>query len=196
MIDDVLDNSTVGIFILDGNFRIVWVNKALELYFGLCREEIIGEDKRQTIRKKIMYIFENKEIFAEKVLATYDNNTYTESFECHVLPEGQREERWLLHNSMPIKSGIYAGGRIEHYHDITDRKHVEEKFVTYQTRLKRLSSALSLTEERERRHIAEDLHDRIGQALTVIKMKLEELKDPQVDTDSGRVLNETRRASG
>jgi len=76
--------------------------------------------------------------------------------------------------------------------NITERKRVEEKFVTYQTRLKRLSSALSLTEERERRHISEDLHDRIGQALTVIKMKLEELGDPQVDTDSNRVLNKTR----
>jgi signal transduction histidine kinase len=76
--------------------------------------------------------------------------------------------------------------------DITKRKQVEEEFVTYQTQLKRLSSTLSLTEERERRHISEDLHDRIGQALTVIKMKLEELSEPQVDTDSRRVLNETR----
>jgi PAS domain S-box-containing protein len=75
--------------------------------------------------------------------------------------------------------------------DITERKRAEEKLATYQTQLKRLSSALSLTEERERRHISEDLHDRIGQALTVIKMKLEELKNPQVETDSDRVLNET-----
>jgi signal transduction histidine kinase len=66
-----------------------------------------------------------------------------------------------------------------------------EKLVAYQTQLKHLSSALSLTEERERRHISEDLHDRIGQTLTVIKMKLEELRNPQVDTDSVSVLNET-----
>ena len=192
LIDDVLDNSTVGIFILDANFQIVWANKALERYFGLRREEIIGKDKRQTIQEKIIYIFEDRETFARKVLATYDDNTYTESFECHVLPEKQRKERWLLHTSMPIKSGLYAGGRIEHYHDITQRKHVEEKFVIYQTQLKRLASALSLTEERERRHISEDLHDRIGQALTVIKMKLEELNEPQADTDSRRILNDTR----
>jgi len=75
--------------------------------------------------------------------------------------------------------------------EIIERKRAEEKLATYQIQLKRLSSALSLTAERERRHISEDLHDRIGQALTVIKMKLEELKDPQVDTDSYRVLDET-----
>ena len=74
--------------------------------------------------------------------------------------------------------------------DITDRKHVEKKSLMYQIQLKHLSSTLSLTEERERRHISEDLHDRIGQSLTVIKMKLEELKDSQVDTDRDRVLDE------
>ncbi len=192
LIDDVLDNSTVGIFILDANFQIIWINKALEQFFGLQREEIIGKDKRQTIRDRIIHIFEDQEYFAEKVLATYANNTYSESFECHVMPEGQRKERWLLHSSIPIKSGLYAGGRIEHYHDITDSKQAEKASLTYQTQLKRLSSTLSLTEERERRHISEDLHDRIGQALTVIKMKLEELSEPQADTDSRSVLNETR----
>ena len=192
LIDDVLDNSTVGIFILDANFQIAWANKALEEYFGIKRKEIIGKDKRQTIRDKIGYIFEDQEGFTDKVFATYDNNTYAEIFECHVLPDGQRKDRWLLHNSLPIKSGLYAGGRIEHYHDITERKHVEKKSLTYQIQLKHLSSTLSLTEERERRHISEDLHDRIGQAMTIIKMKLEELSEPQADTNSRRVLDEAR----
>ena len=47
------------------------------------------------------------------MLDTYDNNTYIEKFECHVLPEGSREERWLEHLSQPIHSGLYVGGRIE-----------------------------------------------------------------------------------
>jgi PAS domain S-box-containing protein len=76
--------------------------------------------------------------------------------------------------------------------DITKRKLAEEQLVTYQVQLKRLSSSLSLTEERERRHISEELHDGIGQAMTVIKMKLEELKAPHVDTDSKHILDEAR----
>ncbi len=127
LIDDVLDNSAVGIFILDADFRIVWLNKVLEQFFGLCRKEVIGKDKRQTIREKIRYIFDDPETFTKKVFATYDDNTYIESFECHVLSEGKREERWLVHQSMPIKSGLYKGGRIEHYHDITERKKAEER---------------------------------------------------------------------
>jgi len=114
LMDDVLDSLWVGLFILDDSFKIVWVNRALERYFGLRREEVIGKDKRQLIREQIKNIFEEPKTFAEKVFATYDNNTYIENFECHVLADGQREERWLEHWSQPIQSGFFAGGRIEH----------------------------------------------------------------------------------
>jgi PAS domain S-box-containing protein len=140
--DDVLDSSRVGIFILDSDFRIVWVNRALERYFGLRRDEIIGKDKRQLIHKRIKDVFEDPKGFAEKVLATYDKNTYIENFECHVLPKGERQERWLEHWSQPIKTGLYAGGRIEHYTDITERKQTEERERQLQQELN-LSSRLA-----------------------------------------------------
>ena len=135
--DDVLDNSAVGIFILNSDFRVVWVNQSLEGYFGLKRDEIIGKDKRQLIRKRIKDIFENPDGFANKVFSTYDDNTYIECFQCHVLPDGERQERWLEHQSYPIQSGLYAGGRIEHYYDVTAMKQAqgtlresEEKYRT------------------------------------------------------------------
>jgi len=123
---DILDASPVGIFILDSDFKVVWINNTIESYFGLQREKIIGEDKKQLIKKNIQHIFEDPNEFIRKVFATYDNNTYIENFECHVLPDGKRNERWLEHWSQPIKSGLYAGGRIEHYYDITERKQAEE----------------------------------------------------------------------
>ncbi len=125
--DDVLDSSAVGIFILDSHLRVVWVNHALEDYFGLKKNEIIGKDKRQLIRERIKDIFEDPDSFANKVFNTYDDNTYVEHFECHVLPNDERNERWLEHRSKPIQSGLYVGGRIEHYYDITERKQAEEK---------------------------------------------------------------------
>ena len=53
----------------------------------------------------------------------------------------------------------------------------EEESLRYQAQLRSLSSELSLTEERERRRIASDLHDRIGHALASASMKLRVLKD-------------------
>ena len=64
--------------------------------------------------------------------------------------------------------------------DITERKQAEERFISYQEQLQSLASELSLTEERERRRIASDLHDSIGQALIVTKMKLEELREMKI----------------
>jgi len=124
--EDVLDSSGVGIFILDRAFRVVWINHAAELYFGIKREKIIGRDKKQLIKRKIKFIFEDKNGFAKTVLDTYKNNNYAESFECHILPDGERQERWLEHKSKPIYSGLYAGGRIEHYYDITLRKKAKQ----------------------------------------------------------------------
>ena len=69
--------------------------------------------------EKICKIFENGDSFGA-VLATYDDNTYIERFVCHVLAGEDREERWLQHNSQPILTGSYKGGRIESYSDITD----------------------------------------------------------------------------
>jgi len=60
--------------------------------------------------------------FAERVLATYEDNRQSESFQCKVTAGADRAERWLQHRSYPIESGEYAGGRIEFYTDITDQK--------------------------------------------------------------------------
>ncbi|MEA1939641.1 MAG: PAS domain S-box protein [Candidatus Caldatribacteriota bacterium] len=135
---NILDSSAVGIFILDSDFKVVWINNSTERYFGLQREKVIGKDKRNLIKKNIQHIFEDPDEFIRKVFATYDNNTYVENFECHVLPDGKRKERWLEHRSQPIKSGLYAGGRIEHYYDITERIQAEEQLTKSKLRYQKL----------------------------------------------------------
>ena len=122
LINDVLDSSAVGICIVDAGYHIIWANSALERYFGLSRSRIIGKDSRELVQNNIKHIFEEPEVFASKILASYQHNTYSERFECHVLRGPCRQERWLEHRSMPIRSGLYTGGRIEHYYDITIQK--------------------------------------------------------------------------
>jgi PAS domain-containing protein len=47
LVGDVLDDVEVGIFVLDGNFDVAWINDAAERYFGLDREDVLGSDKRR-----------------------------------------------------------------------------------------------------------------------------------------------------
>ena len=141
--DDVLDTSTVGTFILNADFEIQWINTATEAYFGIDRTEVIGADKRKLIHDHIKHTVEDSAEFASTVLATYDDNTYAEEFECHVLPDEGREERWLKHWSQPIVSGLYEGGRIEHYTDITERKGREQELTQQKERLDEFTSVVS-----------------------------------------------------
>ena len=125
LVDDVLDGVEVGIFVLDENFDVAWTNEAIDRYFGLDRANAVGRDKRQLIEDHLRSVVDDADRFAETVLATYDDNTHTEEFECHVLPGEDREERWLEHRSRPIEAGAYAGGRVELYYDVTDRKQTQ-----------------------------------------------------------------------
>ena len=141
--DDVLDTSDVGTFILDASFEVVWINEAIEEYFDIDREAVVGADKRQLIHDYIKHTVEDSEGFATTVLATYDDNTYIEEFGCHVLPTDGRDERWLKHWSQPIDSGPYEGGRIEHYTDITERKHREQELRRQNDRLEEFAGVVS-----------------------------------------------------
>ena len=61
--------------------------------------------------------------------------------------------------------------------NITERRQNEEKLLSYQQQLQSLTSELSLSEERERRRIASNLHDRIGQTLAFARLKLGSLAE-------------------
>lgn len=126
MLPDIFEGSAVGIIILDQRFHIAWSNKAIAINFGFPHEALQGADKRQLVKEHLKYIFADPEDFASHVLASYDYNDHVEEFECHVLPGEGREERWLQHWSQPITKGTYAGGRVEYYTDITNRKTAEK----------------------------------------------------------------------
>jgi signal transduction histidine kinase len=56
--------------------------------------------------------------------------------------------------------------------ELAERKRVAESLAEHQKQLRSLSSELSLVEERERRRIALDLHDGIGQTLALVNNQL------------------------
>ncbi|MCU4924474.1 PAS domain S-box protein [Halobacteria archaeon AArc-dxtr1] len=124
-ISTVLDEADIGVFVLDDNFDIAWADESVEHYFGVDRDAIIGRNKREVLDETIQHTFEDPTQVVETILATYEDNDYVERFECLVTAAGDRDKRWLEHYSKPIGSGQYAGGRIELYYDITDRKYSE-----------------------------------------------------------------------
>ena len=59
---------------------------------------------------------------------------------------------------------------------IAEQMRARQQITAYQEQLRKLNSELSLAEARERRAIASDLHDHIGQALAFVRMRVSEFR--------------------
>jgi PAS domain S-box-containing protein len=76
--------------------------------------------------------------------------------------------------------------------EIKERQATDEKLLIHQEKLRSLSSELLLTEARERRELAIELHDRIGQTLAITKIKLGELGKSMASSPFAGALKEIR----
>ena len=136
ILNDILSDFHAAIFILNSDFKVVWINNETERFFGLQKADIILKDKRKLIKNKLKCILKKPELYEQKVLSTYENNSIVEDFVIHILPDRNCKELVLSYWSRPIENGMYKGGRIEYYYDITDRKKAEQALIESETKLR------------------------------------------------------------
>ncbi len=109
----------------------------------------------------------------ERIARLYAGATRSENIEHQVTLADGQERTWLISSA-----GLGPGpdGRrqaITMIVDLTDRKRAEAALAASANRLRDLSLHLVEVQERERRTIARELHDEIGQALTGLDLVLE-----------------------
>jgi len=74
--------------------------------------------------------------------------------------------------------------------EITERKQAEARSLVYRKKLRSLSSQLSLAEERERRRIALQVHDRVSQDLAMCHIRLGALLKTKLSSYCAEQLGE------
>lgn len=74
--------------------------------------------------------------------------------------------------------------------EIAEHRETEKKLIAHQQKLRSIASDLTIAEERQRRQIATDLHDSIGQALAISQMKLSQVQGSVKDKDIAGQLRE------
>jgi signal transduction histidine kinase len=78
-------------------------------------------------------------------------------------------------HKIPVFEGRVVHRVVTIIRDITARRSAEKAVAQYQAKLKALASELKIAEERERRRLASELHDRITQNLAMSKVDLQSL---------------------
>jgi PAS domain S-box-containing protein len=153
-----------------GASRIEYVNPAFTKMTGYTADEVIG---------KPSLILQGPKKDNTEWLRLEGTQSPGKAF--YVETVNYRKDGSMFNLEWQIAPIRNERGKVTHFistqRDITERKRAEEKVKTYQEQLQSLASELSLAEERERRRIATDLHDHIGQTLAITKMKLGALRE-------------------
>jgi PAS domain S-box-containing protein len=155
---NLVDNSLVGVFTTTIDGRLIFVNNAMAQLFDFdSPEQMIAHG-----------VFERWSDLKdrERMLAELQKHGRVTNFETETITHTDRHIH-VLFSAKQIGENI-----IGMMMDITERRKAEQKITDYQHRLKTLASQLTIAEEKERRTIATDLHDNVGQSLALTRMQL------------------------
>ncbi len=152
----ILDAMNDGVFIVNQQYDIEYINPSSEKEFGPVNgrkcHEYFDDSAGVCSWCKMEDVFAGKsvqsECFSDKTGKTYD-----------------------LFDA-PIANADGTISKLEIFHDITGRKRAEEALKESENQLRYLSSELLTAQETERKRIASELHDELGQALMVMKLRL------------------------
>jgi len=183
---EMIEGMLEGVTIMDLDGTIRQVNSEFERGSGYKKEEVIG---KTAIELGIISKKENQKIEKE-IIPKLMNEGLVRNIETVVVSRDGARFPALMSWSLMKDAQGNPKSIIATATDITELKRAEEQLREYQQQLQSMASELSLTEERERRHIATGLHDRIVQPLVFAKMKLDELESSTTSADSGKHLEE------
>ncbi|HZV81508.1 MAG TPA: PAS domain S-box protein [Geobacteraceae bacterium] len=196
-----IDTANEGIGITDSDYTITYVNDRLAQMLGYTAEEMIGMPVSHLLPVEDQDGFDTKIAERKKGISS--------SRECrHRRKDGS--QAWLQTSSTPIMddNGNFQGC-FAMFTDLTGRKKAEDALqqthdelemrVSERTadlakaneQIKMMSFQLLRAEEQERARIAGELHDQVGQALLLAKMKLDmlasELGNAEIRTNADNI---------
>jgi two-component system sensor histidine kinase UhpB len=150
------------------DLTVTFVNGAYLRYFGRTEAQMVG-------RNVLEHAHPEERVNARRFLTGIGLGALNNERDARVRDAGGAE-RWMHWSARGICD---AGGALAEIqvvgHDVTELRRAMDALGAARGRLQRLSRRLLEVQEDERRHLARELHDDIGQGLTAIKLNLESL---------------------
>jgi PAS domain S-box-containing protein len=162
----------------DAHGKIKLMNKVAEVETGWKADEVTGSD----INEILKLADENtKEQINTPITRLFNDDHEQDITKTAILIDKESKEKLIAGTASWIKDDKnVTAGIVVVFRDITKQRNVEKererlfkKVSLAQERLKVVSKRLLEVQESERRHIARELHDEIGQILTAIKINIQ-----------------------
>jgi PAS domain S-box-containing protein len=154
---ELFENARDAIYVHDLEGNYIRVNRAAETLSGYKREEIVGHNFVEFVSADDLRF--GRKIFYAKLAEQGET-----SFEVDIIAKDGRRIPVEVRSRAIYENGVMVGVQ-GIARDITERKLAQDA-------LQMFSRQLIEAQEDERRRIARELHDQIGQILTAIKMNL------------------------
>ncbi len=189
MLKALINCSPLSIIILDKKENVELWNPASEKMFEWSSNEVVGKPLPYASGKK----GENQN---ELVNFAMKGNTFTGKEVTRITKNGNKIDVSISASPM-FDSNKKTIGIASFLMDITEKKLAEKEreklfreINNARKRLKLLSARLINIQEDEKRNIARELHDEIGQILTAIRIDLEKIKNETVSTETVLLIDD------
>ncbi|GFO64623.1 PAS domain-containing sensor histidine kinase [Geomonas paludis] len=169
LLDAVVNGTPDLIYAKDLAGRYLLINSQAAKWYGRPAHEIVGLDDSDLFPDEVVQALRENDhlVMASGVSSTLQEQVVDRTGRpCVFL-----STKGPLFDRNGRVSGIFNISR-----DITDQVQAQELLLANQEQLSALAIELSLAEEKERRRIAAELHDEIGQNLALAKLKLSDCR--------------------
>jgi PAS domain S-box-containing protein len=166
-----------GMLMVDRHGAIVLANARMEQIFGYRIEEMIGQSVEMLLSVRIrqqhrglrQHFFDAPEV--RSIGAGRDI--------CGQRKDGSEFPVEIGLNPLHTEAGVFVLASVT---DVTDRRRSKQELRQKQTELQELTGKLLAAQETERRRIARDLHDDLGQSLALLSVEMDLLRQKPPET--------------
>ena len=164
---EIFDNASDGLYLLevteDGRFRNLDVNPTFERSTGMGRDELIGKYVDETVSPEVA------QTVMQKYRRCIEAGTAIEEQIELDLPVGRR---YFDSTLVPISNAGRICRIVGISRDVTKLKQIEHDLEESRAQLRGLTARREQVREEERKHIAREVHDELGQILTGLKLNI------------------------